>query len=167
MEKITQVTYKQVIADAESLAFKIVDNKEKYKAVHPIPSGGIAIGTVISQMLSLPMISVEEYKQYEKKHEILVVDDLVDSGRTLERYLESDCAVLYKKPHSPKPKYYLKDIGSNWVIFPHEKDKDGILDHLVRVFEFIDIRLNEEEEQTLLNILNKIKHGKEKNCCNL
>jgi hypoxanthine phosphoribosyltransferase len=157
-EQITQVTYKQVVGDAELLAFKIVDKKEKYKAVHPIPSGGIAIGTIISQMLDLPMISVEEYKQYKNKKEVLVVDDLVDSGKTLLRYKESDCAVLYKKPHSPKPTYHLKDIGSNWVIFPHEKDKDGILDHLVRVFEFIDIRLNEKEEQTLLDILNKIKH---------
>lgn len=159
IEKIEKVSYKQVFEDAESLAFKIVDEKDKYKAIHPIPSGGIAIGTIIAQMIDLPMISVDEYKNYKNKKEILVVDDLVDSGKTLERYKESDCAVLYKKPHSPKPKYCLRNIGTNWVVFPHEKDKDGILDHLIRVFEFIDIHLDEKEEEILLKILNKIKNN--------
>lgn len=159
IEIIKVVTYKQSIEDAKSLAFKVVDYKGKYKAIHPIPAGGIAIGTIISEMLELPMISVEEYKQYPNKSEILIVDDLVDSGKTLLRYQESDCAVLYKKPHSPKPTYYLKDIGEEWVNFPHEKDKDGILDHVIRVCSFINIRLNEEEEKIVLQILNKIKNN--------
>lgn len=159
-EIIEIVTYKQSVEDARELAFKITEARFKYKFIHPIPAGGIAIGTTISEILALPMLSVEEYKQHPNKKEVLVVDDLVDSGKTLERYKESDCAVLYKKVHSPKPTYYLKEIGSNWVTFPHEKDKDGILDHLIRVMSFINIQLDENEEQVLLNILNRIKkHG--------
>lgn len=149
-------TYDETIQDARELALKIPGGR--YKAIHPIPAGGIAIGVILAEILELPLLSVEEYKQYSDKKDVLLADDLVDSGETLKRYPESDAAVLYKKPHSPEPTYYLKDIGSEWVIFPHEKDKYGILDHLIRVFSFIDIRLEEKEEQSLLNILNKINN---------
>lgn len=149
------MTYKEVLKDAKLLALKIPYSR--YKAIHGIPAGGIAIAVAIADVLNIDnLLSVDDYKKSNKK-EVLVVDDLVDSGKTLKRYKESDCAVLYKKPHSPEPTYYLKNIGSEWVTFPHEKDKDGILDHVIRVFSFIDIQLDENEEQVILNMLNRIK----------
>lgn len=161
---MNKVTYRQTTSDASKLYFSI--KIDKYRAIHPIPAGGISIATVFSILSGLPMLSVEEYKKYKNKKQVLVVDDLVDSGKTLERYKDSDTAVLYKKPHSPKPTYYLKDIESSWLIFPHEKDKDGILDHITRVFSFINIRLEENEEMALLNILNKIKKHEKSNTNN-
>lgn len=149
------LTYKQTIEDAKQLAKLIT---KPYDAIHGIPAGGISIMVAVAQELGIDnMLSVDEYKEYPDKEKVLVVDDLVDSGKTLLRYPLSDCAVVYKKPHSPEPMYYYKDIGSEWVTFPHEKDKDGILDHLVRIFSFIDIRLSEQEEQSILNILKRIK----------
>ena len=150
------MNYKQVIEDAKLLTTKI--DGTAYKAIHPIPAGGIAIGVIMSEILDLPLLSVEEYKNYPVLEEVLVVDDLVDSGKTLLRYPKSDTAVLYKKIHCQvEPTYYLKEIGSEWVTFPHEKDKDGILDHLIRVVSFINVQMNEEEEKSILSILNKIK----------
>ena len=157
------LTYKETIEDARALSYKMLHEDEhfiqKYKAVHPIPAGGIAIGVAIAECIGIKnILSVEEYKNYPNKKEVLVVDDLVDSGKTLLRYPESDTAVLYKKVHCQvMPTFFLKEIGSDWVIFPHEKDKDGILDHLIRVFSFINVQLSEEEEQVMLQILNKIK----------
>lgn len=148
--------YKEVLKDAYELSLKIP--KDKYRAIHPIPAGGIAIGVVVAQSLNIgEILSIEEYKNYKNKGEVLVIDDLVDSGKTLLRYSESDAAVLYKKPHSPKPTYYLKDINSEWITFPHEKDKDGILHHITRVFSFVDIRLTEEQEKIIISLLNKFK----------
>ena len=150
------MTYDETIKDAILLADKI--DGSAYDAIHPIPAGGIAIGVTMANELGIEKIlSVEEYKNYLHQDRVLVVDDLVDSGKTLERYKNSDCAVLYKKPHSPIPTYYLKEIGSEWVTFPHEKDKDGILDHVTRVFSFVDIRLSEKEEELILNLLNSFK----------
>ena len=152
--------YEEVIRDAKLLAHKICDELEDipWKAIHPIPAGGIAIGVAMSEILELPLLSTGEYKEYKKKHEVLVVDDLVDSGKTLLRYPRSDTAVLYRKIHCQVPTtFYLKEIGSEWVTFPHEKDKDGILDHVIRVFSFINVQLSEDEENVALNILNKLK----------
>jgi len=150
------MTYNEIIEDAKKLALKIVFSK--YCAIHPIPAGGIAVAVAMNEILKYKMLSVEEYKNYPNKSEVLVIDDLVDSGKTVERYPESDVAVLYKKVHCPiTPKYYLKEIGSEWVTFPHEKDKDGVLDHLLRVFEFINVHLDQDEQGLALDILKKIK----------
>jgi len=153
------MTYEEVIRDAKKLALDIHNlDLEKYEYIHPIPAGGIAIGVAMSEILNIPLLSVGEYKTVPNKRKVLVVDDLVDSGKTLLRYPDSDTAVLYKKVHcSVLPTYYLKEIGSEWVTFPHEKDKDGILDHVIRVFSFINIQLTKEQEDMMIDILNKIK----------
>lgn len=150
-----QVDYKQIIDDSIALSVKI--DFAKYKAIHPIPAGGIAVGITMAIHTQLPVLSVEEYKNYKDKKEVLVVDDLVDSGKTLLRYKKSDTAVLYKKPHSPEPTYYLTEISEGWVSLPHEKDKTGILDHVIRVFEFAGINLTEKEQEKVINILKLIK----------
>lgn len=152
------MNYGQVINDSIELADKI--DGTAYDAIHPVPAGGIAIGVTMAGILSIDnILSVEEYKNYLHKDRVLVVDDLVDSGKTLERYKESDTAVLYKKCHCKlEPTYYLKEIGSEWVTFPHEKDKDGILDHVIRVFSFINIQLTEIQEKCIMSILNQIKN---------
>jgi hypothetical protein len=78
---------------------------------------------------------------------VLVVDDVFDTGKTAQaitdklQYLGVDVemrlATVYWKPHKNrtalKPYYYVKDVGSEWIVFPHEmegltleelKDKD-------------------------------------------
>jgi len=157
------VTYKQIIKDSIELANHIKNNyvnrAKEYKAIHGIPAGGIATAVVMAHVLNIDnILSAEDYKNYENKSEVLVVDDLVDSGATLKKFSESDCAVVYKKPHSPQPTYYYKDIESGWVEFPHEKDKAGILDHIIRVFSYIDVQLSDEEQQLVIQLLNKIKN---------
>jgi hypoxanthine phosphoribosyltransferase len=153
---MSKITYQDIKRDAQKLAKQI---PLKYDAIFGIPSGGIAVAIYIEEMINTGnLLSLEEYQNYKDKSKVLVVDDLIDSGKTLEKYKESDIAILYKKPHSPEiAKYYLKDIGSEWLTFPHEKDSTGILDHLIRVFSFIDIRLTDLQQEELIKILLKIK----------
>jgi hypoxanthine phosphoribosyltransferase len=64
-----------------------------------------------------------------KGKNILVVDDLVDQGDTMEKvrqYLNGqnprllEAAVLFKKPWSKiEPEYYL-EVVDKWVVFPFE-----------------------------------------------
>ena len=60
------------------------------------------------------------------------MDDVFDTGRTAEalaerlRQLGVDfrIATVYWKPErnetSMKPDYFVRDVGSEWVVFPHE-----------------------------------------------
>lgn len=154
----TKINFNQIVKDSNELANSIQLEKYRlnYKAIHGIPNGGIAVMIIIGELLKLKMLSINEYKKYKNKKKVLVVDDLIDTGETLKRYSESDTAVLYKKPHSPKPTYWLKDIGSKWIILPHEKE-NCIKDNITRIFSYINIQLNKQEQNILFNLLNKIK----------
>ena len=67
-----------------------------------------------------------------KGDRVLVVDDVFDTGKTAVAMKEkldaigvdSRMACVYWKPEknqtSIKPDYYAKDVGAEWIVFPHE-----------------------------------------------
>ena len=99
-EFISWNSYIQLI---EKLANKIQQDKHQFDSIICINRGGLIIGRVLSDLLSLP-IGVISAKGYEKGttdiknitinptissidpigKNILLVDDLVDSGKTME-----------------------------------------------------------------------------------
>ena len=71
---------------------------------------------------------------FRKGERVLVIDDVFDTGRTaaaVRRKMEAvgvemRLACVYWKPQknttSLKPDYFVKDVGSEWIVFPHEID---------------------------------------------
>ena len=67
-----------------------------------------------------------------KGDKVLVVDDVFDTGKTAAAVkqrveatgAEMRMACVYWKPQknitSLKPDYYVKDVGLDWIVFPHE-----------------------------------------------
>lgn len=93
-----RISYEQLRQDAKELANKI---PHRYSSVHPIVRGGVFPATIIANVLNLPLVADGEMDVHT-----LVVDDLIDSGKTLEAYEHKwDTAVLYRKPHSPQTTY--------------------------------------------------------------
>ena len=68
----------------------------------------------------------------DKAHKVLVVDDVLDTGKTAEAIkhkieshgAEVKLAVVYRKPTSNQSRvaadYYARDLGEEWIVFPHE-----------------------------------------------
>lgn len=128
-----EITYKQLQKDSKELARKI---KLKYNDVFGIPTGGLIPAFIVAKELKIPLVE-------KPNNRTLIVDDLIDSGRTLEGF-KQDSAVLYKKKSSPEPTYYLKEIPDEWLDLPHERLKTGIENNLVRLLEFIGENPNRE-----------------------
>ena len=71
---------------------------------------------------------------FRKGDKVLVIDDVFDTGKTaaaVRRKMESigvemRLACVYWKPQKNttdlKPDYFVKDVGSEWIVFPHEID---------------------------------------------
>jgi len=101
--------------------------KNKFKYVLGIPRGGSIIAVYVSHHCNLAYIEHGNIICVDDLDEILVVDDLVDTGRTWNvDYFEHklDCfATLYYKPRSiVKPTYYVEEFkNSDWLVFPFEK----------------------------------------------
>jgi uncharacterized protein len=131
---------------AEALAEKVRSGGKKFDLVIGVARGGMPVAMVVSDHLGVRVdfVNVKSYsgigqrgapkilstvtEDIEGKN-ILVVDDLVDQGDTLEtvrRHLGEhkpkllEAAVLFKKPWSRvEPDYYL-EVTDRWVVFPFE-----------------------------------------------
>lgn len=131
---------------------KIVDDQFKPHAIIGIARGGLAptsylAGQACFNNRNVTTISVKSYegdqqgdisftfpvdcKQLEKYNNILIVDDLVDTGKTVEfvkNHFKNELpnnsikiAALYYKPKKSviKPDYYVEET-SDWIVFPWE-----------------------------------------------
>ena len=133
MENIEYQKYDQ---DIMALAEKISQSGKKYEGLYPIPRGGYYPAIRLSQMLELPIIT------FTTKN-ILIVDDIVDSGKTMEQYKNYDKAVVYAKEQSKDKVDYYGAVKTGWLQIPDEKDCD-IEEHIRRLIEYIGENPNRE-----------------------
>ena len=111
-----------------------------------INRGGLVIGCLFSHILGKPLavVAAESYQGQKRsklclgtiagtkpiKGKVLLVDDLVDSGETLDKVKkkiqklkpvkEVKTACLFRKPWSRiSPDYFIKEVGY-WPVFPYE-----------------------------------------------
>jgi len=129
-----KITLEQLIKDSKELASQIPNGK--YESIYGVPAGGILPAYVIAEELWLPLVD-------EPEEGTLIVDDLVDSGKTLKNLdCGLDTATLYIKSHSPRPTHYLEQV-EGWIDLPHDKETDSE-DLIVRMFEKIGENPNRE-----------------------
>jgi len=127
-----------------SIKFKIISNREYQKQItllttqvknkikhhspqivkiFAIPRGGLPLGVHLSNYLNIDLITTEtEYAKYNPKN-VLVVDDLCDSGETLNKFkLSLSCCIFVKPRRIIEPNIYIKEVKNNiWIVFPWEK----------------------------------------------
>lgn len=106
--------------------------KKKYKNIYAVPRGGHLIGLILSDKLHIPM----ELDKSCICKDTLIVDDLIDSGKTLSNFPSNDKAVLFVKNGKKNKVTYWVEETKDWIQFPDEKD-DEVQDHITRVMQYI------------------------------
>ena len=113
----------------DDLCYQIKTNYPEIKYVHGLKRGGLIPAVLISHTLNLKYVDTPEF--YDG---CLIIDDICDSGVTIEKYKEYTTAVLHYKPHtsSVKPDIYAyTHEGDEWIIYPWEReDSETIQDYL-------------------------------------
>ena len=149
------ISFEELDEKCRKLAKLIKDSNEKYDIIVSIYRGGVPISLIIADELGMEnneIIKVKSYEKFERKEtkilskisenldnkRVLIVDDLVDSGRTLidvVNYIKEnfkvkkiDSAVIFKKSWSKvNPTYYVEETDK-WIVFPWERrEYEGIL----------------------------------------
>ena len=145
-EKGFHVSWDQLHRDARALAWRLdghgpIDGG--WRAVVAITRGGMAPAMIVARELDIrtvDTISVTSYRHQEQRAAqvlkppdaalmgdgtgVLVVDDLVDSGKTLELvrrlYPEAHLATVYAKPQGrPNVDTYVTEVSQDtWIFFP-------------------------------------------------
>lgn len=140
-EKGFHISWDQLHRDARALAWRM--EEQEWRAVLAVTRGGLVPAMIVARELDIRTIDTISVKSYHRQEQsgltvlkkpdpelmgegdgILVVDDLVDSGRTLElireMYPKAHMATVYAKPKGkPMVNSYVTEVSQDtWIYFP-------------------------------------------------
>lgn len=89
----------------------------KFNGIYALPRGGLPLGVRLSHELDLPLIIGGVDKT------TLVVDDIADTGNTLEPYRKRGCciATIYRHRMCPFTPHFFARENEQYIHFPWEK----------------------------------------------
>ena len=145
-EKGFHISWDQIHRDSRALAWRLdgkgPDNGE-WKAILAVTRGGLTPAMIVARELNIRTIESVSVKSYDYKNQseaielkaanpelmgdgegILVVDDLVDSGKTLEflrkKFPKAHYATVYAKPAGREQvDVFVTEVSQDtWIFFP-------------------------------------------------
>ena len=148
MEPIIMLTWDEYYSDLKKFSDMISAADKKYDFIISIATGGWIPALVFAKRSGNKALSIGTYGYVEgsnlrlpeqviyqqppvkslKRKKVLVIDEIVDSGRTmqtitklLDKYkVNYKTAAVYKRRESAfVPDFYLKEV-TNWVKFPYD-----------------------------------------------
>ena len=128
------ISHKQYQEDIALLVEQIQRQGGSYDVVYGVPRGGYFPAIEVGKALNIPVTT--DY--VNAKGNILVVDDLADSGNTLKAFSQYDTAAVYIKKRSHfTPTFFGRVVGNDqWLVFPDEKG-ETVEDNIRRIFQAI------------------------------
>ena len=96
----------------------------KFVGVYGIPRGGLCLAVTLSHQLDIPLLDLPQ-------DNCLIVDDIYDSGKTLEKYKNyKNCSyfVLISKKDPTWFDSYLTMKNDEWIIFAWENPSNATTD---------------------------------------
>lgn len=130
---------------AQKLAATLLSHEERIDKIVGIARGGLTLGHILSDLLNVPVatFTIQSYTDIQEQGEmkiteplrspiagknILLVDDVADSGKTLKRavtYLKrfrpkkvTVVTMLYKPKSTFRPDYFALET-KKWILFPY------------------------------------------------
>jgi xanthine phosphoribosyltransferase len=146
-EKGFHISWDQIHRDSRALAWRLDGNGPEeggtWKAVVAITRGGMAPAMIVARELDIRTVDTISVKSYDHQSQasaevlkspdraimgdgtgILVIDDLVDSGKTLqlvrELFPKAHFATVYAKPKGrPDVDTFITEVSQDtWIFFP-------------------------------------------------
>lgn len=145
-ERGFHVSWDQLHRDARALAWRLQGEAPKggWRAVVAITRGGMAPAMIVARELDIRVVDTVSVKSYDRQTQaeprlikapqaeimgdggagVLIVDDLVDTGKTLELvralYPHAHYATVYAKPKGkPMVESYITEVSQDtWIFFP-------------------------------------------------
>lgn len=133
------LTWKEVEQAVADLCLRAATSAiQRPQRLFGIPTGGSVVAALMARIGDYELVETAESAD-------LIVDDLVDSGKTMEPYgSNTPTDALFRKPTSPLHLAPNAIEKSGWLVFPWEKTKGSPEDAVVRLLEYIGEDPNRE-----------------------
>ena len=98
----------------------------KFRAVYGIPRGGLIPATIISHYLNIPLVN--SYEEDCDPYDVLVVDDIADSGNKLKElpdHMRRGTIFVNEERCKFYPDFFVSKT-INWIVFPWEYEEDTV-----------------------------------------
>ena len=133
----TYITWKQYDDYINKIAWYIKRNHPDLGAVYGLPRGGLPIAVSLSHKLNLPLLMNYYDRKVVTRKQILVVDDIADTGHTLNDF-DNDHNVIFTIHHHDDsittPHFWMWDKDDKWIVYPWEReDSETLQDYLNEV----------------------------------
>ena len=140
--KTFPISWEQLHRDSRALAWRLVDMKA-WRGIIAVTRGGLVPASIIARELEIRLVDTVCISSYEKRdqgetrilkavdrdsHEWLLVDDLVDTGRTAriarEMLPDAHFASVYAKPEGrPLVDTFITEVSQDtWILFPWDSE---------------------------------------------
>lgn len=122
MEKV-YLTWNDINNLINKLANEVSQSPVPPNYITGLPRGGLIPAVMLSHKLNIPFVNVSMIRALPRV-DVLVVDDIADSGETLEQYKMYQTAVLHYKMQSEHiPTYYVEETPNEaWIVYPWERE---------------------------------------------
>ena len=145
-EKGFHISWDQIHRDSRALAWRLDGqgpDAGAWRAIVAITRGGMAPAMIVARELDIRTVDTISVKSYDHQQQsqahvlkapngelmgdgtgILIIDDLVDSGKTLElvraTYPQAHFATVYAKPKGrPQVDTFITEVSQDtWIFFP-------------------------------------------------
>jgi len=128
LENKMLLSWDDVVNVTDKIAEQINNLDKKPLYLYGIPRGGLIPATLLSHKTGIKyqqILSVYSNSSLKDFSDVLIVDDICDSGKTLESILKTypkcqTASLYYKEKASIKPNIYGELVGDEWIVFPWE-----------------------------------------------
>ena len=113
---ITYFTWSEFDKSVEKIAYKC--RFKKFSGIYGVPRGGLCLAVALSHKLEINLIS-------EPKKNSLIVDDVYETGITLNSYKDIEGAMFFVLFSKIKPTWWNTVFISKkneWIVFPWENN---------------------------------------------
>lgn len=126
-DQTLEVTWREYIEAVDTLAHKLNEVKHTIDLVVGVSRGGLIPATMLSHKFDKPLIVVQpDSKLFYPMETVLVVDDVSDSGKTLQQLKAGsivgewkDACVFIKPKTVHVPGFWARSTDQ-WILFPYE-----------------------------------------------
>lgn len=119
------ITWGDIDDAVERLAINITNSNTEIMAIGGLPRGGLIPAVILSHKMNIPFVSQAYLAQIPGN--ILIIDDICDTGKTLKRFkFESNIytATLHHKISAEyEPHFWWRLASENeWIVYPWERE---------------------------------------------